>query len=290
VDVVDLYLYGGFAAGWLVGRWRPSRSPWVGRATIGAVLVLLGLLGASFRAIAPAALEGVLPWAVAFAVAVLAATAAVFVGLRALRTPRLEEEDAAPAPAPERIPTSALLIVALLLGYALGRAVALPTASLIPVALTALLVLVGYGIELSLASVRRAWVPLGSAVLGVVVAAGAFAAIGRLSPVAVWATGLGFGWYSLTGPLVAARLGAGLGLFAFLTNFVREGLTMLLAPYVGARLRGEGLAALGGATAMDTTLYFVVRYGDRRAGALAVASGLTLTVAASLVVPLVLSL
>jgi uncharacterized membrane protein YbjE (DUF340 family) len=40
---------------------------------------------------------------------------------------------------------------------------------------------------------------------------------------------------------------------------------------------------------MDTTLYFVTRYGDRNAGGLALASGLILTVAASLVLPFVLA-
>jgi uncharacterized membrane protein YbjE (DUF340 family) len=58
---------------------------------------------------------------------------------------------------------------------------------------------------------------------------------------------------------------------------------------VGLPLGGEGLSALGGATAMDTTLYFVTRYGDRNAGSLALASGLILTVAASLVLPFVLA-
>jgi uncharacterized membrane protein YbjE (DUF340 family) len=41
---------------------------------------------------------------------------------------------------------------------------------------------------------------------------------------------------------------------------------------------------------MDTTLYFVLRYGDRKAGALAVASGLTLTIAAGLLIPLLLAI
>ena len=288
MDVVDLYLYAGFAVGWLVGRWRPSRSPWVGRATIAAVLVLLALLGASFRSVAPGALAAVLPWAVVFSVLVLAATAAVFLGLRRLEV-RNAESPLAPGPTPSRFPTSGLLIAALVVGYGAGRVIALPTGALIPAALTGLLALVGYSIELNLASLRRAWVPLVSAIAGVVLAASVFGAVARIPAVAVWATAFGFGWYSLAGPLVAARLGASLGLFAFSTNFVREGLTMVLAPYLGPRLRGEGLAALGGATAMDTTLYFVLRYGDRRAGALAVASGLTLTVAASLVVPLILA-
>ena len=48
---------------------------------------------------------------------------------------------------------------------------------------------------------------------------------------------------------------------------------MVLAPWAGDRLKGEGLTALGGATAMDTTLYFITRYGDREAGSLALTSG-----------------
>src|SRR5208282_2778243 len=113
--------------------------------------------------------------------------------------------------------------------------------------------------------------------------------VGTAAPVA-FATTFAFGWYTLAGPLVGARAGAALGLLAFLTNFLREDLTMLLSPVIGPRMRGEGLAALGGATSMDTTLYFVTRYGDRDAGSLALASGLILTVVASLVVPAVLAL
>jgi uncharacterized membrane protein YbjE (DUF340 family) len=290
VAVVDVYLYAGFAAGWLLGRWRPSHSPWVARATLASVVVLLGLLGASFRAIDPQVLAAVLPGAVVFAVVLLGATAGIFLALRRAGPGDREPENGAPVAPRERVPTSGLLLVALFLGYGAGRLVALPTGLLIPAALTVLLALVGYGIELRLSSMRRAWLPITSAVSGAVAAALAMELLARVPGQAAFATALGFGWYSLAGPLVAARLGASLGLLAFLANFVREGLTMLLAPYVGPRLRGEGLAALGGATAMDTTLYFVVRFGDRRAGTLAVASGLTLTVAASLIVPLVLAL
>ena len=287
--VVDLYLYAGFLAGWLLGRWRPPRGAWAAHATFGSVVALLALLGASFRDIAPAALAGVLPLAVLFAAAVLAATGVFYVLLRGgapgSRTVR-EGGDARQG----RLPTSLLLLVALVSGYGVGRAVVVPTSILIPVALLVLLALVGYGVELSIPSVRRAWLPIASAVAGAAVVATLGILLARVPADASFATALGFGWYSLVGPLVAARLGATLGLFAFLANFVREGLTMLLAPYLGPRLGGEGLAALGGATSMDTTLYFVVRYGDRRAATLSVASGLTLTVAASLVVPLVLAL
>ncbi len=290
MNVSDLYLYVGLAGGWLVGRRWPARGPWVGRASLVAVIVLVALLGASFRDLATATLTEVLPSAILFTGAIVGATAAFYLVLRRA----VQGPPAPPASAEggtsERVPTSALLVVSLFAGYGLGRAVALPTGVLLPVALTVLLALVGYGINLDLSSARRAWVPIASAALGAVVAAAAASLVLRAEGTAAFATALGFGWYSLTGPLVAARLGAAVGLFAFLVNFLREGLTMVLAPYLGPRWRGEGLTALGGATSMDTTLYFVVRYGDPRSGALAVASGLTLTIAASLLVPLILAL
>jgi uncharacterized membrane protein YbjE (DUF340 family) len=183
-----------------------------------------------------------------------------------------------------------VLLLALLVGALAGRVVSVPSAELIPWALYALLALVAFGLDLHWAPLKRAWVPLLAAVLGALVAATVFVLLTPLGRPSVLATALAFGWYSLAAPLVAARAGATLGLFAFLANFLRESLTILLAPRLGPSLRGEGLASLGGATAMDTTLYFVVRYGDPDAGSLALVSGLVLTAAASLVVPLVLSL
>ena len=188
MDVVDLYLYAGFAAGWLVGRWRPSRSPWVARSTIASVVALLALLGASFRSIAARQLADVLPGAVVFAAAILAATAGVYLVLRrAAPVGRDALAEAAVAPR-DRFPTSGLLLVALLLGYAAGRTVVVPTSLLIPAALVVLLGLVGYGIELSLASVRRAWLPIASALGGAVLVALAAELVARLPGEAAFAT------------------------------------------------------------------------------------------------------
>ena len=288
--VDDLYLYAAFAVGWLIGRRWPSRHPWLARATLGSVGVLLFLLGASFRAIAPAAIEQVFPLAAAFAATALVVTAGLSVALRRRRS----VASAPPTPPSVRtrvgFPSSLLLVLALFVGYGVGRAVALPTATLLTIALAALLALVGYGVDLSLASVRHAWSPLLAATLGSLVTATFFTVLAGLDPQASFATGLGFGWYSLAGPLVAARLGATLGLFAFVANLLRELSVMLLAPYLGPRLGGEGLAAMGGATSMDTNLYFITRYGEEGSAALALATGLTLTLAASLLVPAVLAL
>jgi len=136
----------------------------------------------------------------------------------------------------------------------------------------------------------RLWLPIAAAVGAALVSAFLFAVVAHQSLAVSLATSLAFGWYTLAGPLVAARAGAVLGLLAFLTNFLRENLTMLLSPYVGRRLRGAGLAALGGATSMDTTLYFVTRFGEAEAASLSLASGLLLTLAASLILPAVLAL
>ena len=284
----DPWLYIAFAVGFVAGRLAPSRSPWVPRATLVTVVVLVGLLGASLDAVPWTSLVATVPVAVAFVLVILGLTTAVYLALARLRPAPVS---AVPAPGhDERLPLSLVLLASLLVGLGVGRLVAVPAEAAIPWVLYALLALVGFGIPLRLAGLRGVWVPLTAAVAGAVAAAAIFAVVDHLALGAALATSLAFGFYSLAGPLVAARAGAVLGLLAFLTNFLREDLTMILSPYVGRRLRGEGLAAWGGATSMDTTLYFVTRYGDAEAGSLALASGLVLTIAASLVLPAVLSL
>lgn len=285
---LELYLYAALAAGYLAGRLRPVPGPWVPRATFGAVVLLVGFLGASFRGLSGAVLLTVLPEALGFAALVLVATGAIALALT--HRARAPSNPGVPVEGRRRVPASVYLLGALVGGFGAGTAVALPTGTLVPIALAGLLALVGFSLELRWDALTRAWVPITAAVGGAGVAALAFAGAARVGLVPSFAVAVGFGWYSLTGPLVGARFGAALGLLAFLANFCRESLTMILAPLIGRRLRGEGLAALGGATSMDTTLYFVVRHGDARAGSLALASGLALTVAASVLVPLVLAL
>jgi uncharacterized membrane protein YbjE (DUF340 family) len=284
----DPWLYVAFALGFAAGRLVPVRSPWVGRATIGTVVLLVGLLGASLDTVAWTALAATIPVAVALAVGLLGLTAGIYLALARWHP----EPPSAPAAAPprERWPLSLVLLGSLLVGFAVGRFVTVPSSSAIPGVLYALLALIGFDIHLELSALRGVWRPLTAAVAAALVAGVAFSFASRLPIGTSLATTLAFGFYSLAGPLVAARVGAVLGLLAFLTNFLREDLTMLLSPYVGRRLRGGGVAALGGATSMDTTLYFVTRYGDPEAGSLALANGLVLTIAASLVLPAVLSL
>ncbi len=283
----DPFLYVAFAAGCLVGwRWRPT-SPWIPRATVATVVVLVFLLGASLTDVSPSMLAPSVALAIGFAALILACTVAVY----AVLPHRTIVATSNPVPqVPERIPLSVALIVALFAGYGLGVVVPIPAAAAIPYALYALLALVGLTLRLQWDLLRRVWVPLLAAIAGALVAGLIYAVTTGTTAAASLAISVGFGWYTLDGPLVSARLGAALGLIAFLANFLRENLTMVLAPLIGRRVKGEGLAAMGGATAMDTTLYFVVRYGEPEAGSLALASGLILTVAASLLVPLFLLL
>lgn len=283
----DPFLYVAFALGLVAGRLIHRRSRWVPRALILTVIVLVGLLGASLNDVAIGSLAVTVPVALGFALLILGLTA-----LASLLLARLRPTRAAPTPsaeARERFPLSLILVGAVLVGYGIGHVVSVPTGVTIEWALYALLALVAFDLPLNWTGLRSVWVPLTAATAGALVAGALFAFLsGTALPVAM-GTSLAFGWYTLAGPLVLARAGALLGLLAFLTNFLRENLTMVLSPVVGRRLRGEGLAALGGATAMDTTLYFVTRYGDWDAGSLALASGLILTVSASLIVPLVLA-
>jgi uncharacterized membrane protein YbjE (DUF340 family) len=284
----DPFLYVAFAAGYLVGRVVRPRSVWVPRATLATVGVLVALLGASLDSVPSGTLLAEIPLALGFVAAILGLTIGVYAALRGMRAP---SAPGGTTPRAARRPDISLsLLAALLLGFAIGRWVPVPAAAAIPYVLYVLLALVGFDIVLTRAGLRGVWVPLSSAVAGALGAAALLIAVAGVPAIAGLSTSLGFGFYSLAGPLVAARLGSALGLLAFLTNFLREQLTMLLAPYLGPRLRGAGLAALGGATAMDTTLYFVTRYGDEEAGSLSLATGIVLTIAASVLLPALLAL
>ncbi|HYA58265.1 MAG TPA: LysO family transporter [Thermoplasmata archaeon] len=284
---IDLFLYVAFAIGLVAGRLVRVPGPWIPRATLVTIVVLVGLLGASLAGIPAQTLLTAIPLGLLFALLILGATTVAVLLLRRAVPPR-------EAPRPglarrERLPLSLVLLASLLVGYALGRLVSFPAVALIPYALYALLALVAFGLRLELRILRRVWIPLVAAVAGALVAAGAYAAVTGMAPLLALSSSLAFGWYTLAGPLVAARAGAAIGLVAFLANFLRENFTMLSSPVLGKSVGGEGLTALGGATSMDTTLYFVTRYGDADAGSLAIANGFVLTVAAGLLLPALLA-
>jgi uncharacterized membrane protein YbjE (DUF340 family) len=283
---VDVLLYVSLGAGFLAGRVLPHRPSVTGPATIATIFVLVGLLGASLGPVSPDRLASTVPLAALLIGTILGFTVLIAYVLRRPSPPRPR--------GPRRIGNgwslSPALLATLLTGYAVARGTGWSYDPGIEYALYAMLVLVAFDLRWSSVGLRRLWVPLTASIGGALAAAAIVTVVGLLPGRVAFATGLGLGWYTLTGALVAANAGATFGFLAFLTNFLRENLTMVTSPWAGPVLGGEGMTAMGAATSMDTTLYFIVRHGDSRAGSLAIATGLTLTVAASLLVPLVLAL
>ena len=282
----DPFLYLALGFGLIAGRLITWRSPWVERATFGTIVVLLFLLGATLGSVSPSQILGAIPLAFAFLAMVAGLTLAFVWGLRRPTPSPVPPQDA-------RTRRSRIVLVfaaSVVAGYfTLGR-LSLPWDTPLEWVLYALLFLVAFDLKLSWTELRHLWVPLSSAVGAAVVTGTVMAFVVGVPASVAFATSLGFGWYTLAGPLVAAKAGAALGLVAFLANFLRESLTMVTAPQVGARLGGDGITALGGATSMDTTLYFSERYGGSGAGGVALATGLVLTITAGVVLPVLLSL
>jgi len=282
---IDPLLYVALGSGFLAGRVLPHRPAWTGPATVASIFALLGLLGASLGPVAPGQLASTVPLAVLMVVAILGVTLLVAYGLRG---PAVRPERRAPF-AVAGAGLSVALLATLLAGYAVGHGTGWSYDPGIEYALYVMLALVAFELRWSRHGLRRLWVPLTAAVVGAVAAATAVTVLGLLPARIAFATGLGFGWYTLTGTLVAANAGAAFGFLAFLTNFLRENLTMVSSPWVGPVVGGEGMSAMGGATSMDTTLYFITHFADPEAGGLALATGLVLTVTASIAVPLALA-
>ncbi len=280
--MIDVFVYVAFVAGVVAGHLTDWRSPWVDRATIADIAVLVFFLGVVLSALPGDELLDAIP----LALGLVGLTLAITVGLTFV----LPRRPPAAGHGQRPRPLGVLVVVALVAGYVVGRFVTLPGELALTVALYGLLALVGFNIRLTWASLRTAPTPVLAAILGALIAAPVFSVLTRFPLRAALAATYGFGFYSLAGPLVTTAIGPVAGLVAFLTNFFRENLTMITAPWLGPRVRSEGLTAMGGATTMDTTLYFVTAYGDSDAGSMALANGLILTVLATLAIPLLLTL
>jgi uncharacterized membrane protein YbjE (DUF340 family) len=107
----------------------------------------------------------------------------------------------------------------------------------------------------------------------------------NISPLVSTAVGCGFGWYSLSGILLAPLLGASVGVIAFLSNIFREILTFLGAEAVYRRLGSWPAVAMGGATSMDTTLPLLSSVSAGKLDALAMISGVIHSLAVPVLVP-----
>lgn len=282
----DPALFIALGAGFLVGRLSGWHSPWIGRGAWATVILLVFLLGASLAAVPPGTLVATLPAALALAATLVGATLFGFLLIRPRRTP----VPRATSPRPPRVVPVPLLLGSLAAGYfTLGRLDATPSVA-IEITLYALLFLVALDLTLTRSALRQVGRPLAAAAIGAALATVVSVVVFRIALIPSLATTLAFGWYGLAGPLVGAQLGPTLGLLAFLANFLREDLTMLLARPIGRHFPGGAVAAVGGATSMDTTLAFSVASDPPDGATFGLGTGIVLTILASLIVPGVLAL
>jgi uncharacterized membrane protein YbjE (DUF340 family) len=104
------------------------------------------------------------------------------------------------------------------------------------------------------------------------------------------ALGSGFGWYSLSGVLIANLGDPALGTAAFLSNLLRESLAFVMIPLLRLTGRCESGIGIAGATSMDVTLPVIEdAWGPARIP-LAVAHGVILSFLVPVLVPLFMAL
>jgi uncharacterized membrane protein YbjE (DUF340 family) len=89
----------------------------------------------------------------------------------------------------------------------------------------------------------------------------------------------GYGWYTLSGPMMGELLGEKWGTLGFTANFFRELITIITIPLM-VKLDRYAPVASGGGTTMDTTLGVIVRYCGKDTLILAFSSGLILSIIA----------
>ncbi|MBO8173719.1 MAG: lysine exporter LysO family protein [Thermococcus sp.] len=101
------------------------------------------------------------------------------------------------------------------------------------------------------------------------------------------AVSAGFGWYSLTGPLLA-QYSTVYGVIGFLANLTREILTILFYPIAIKKIPKELAVSMGGATTMDSTLPVLVKFGGSEITIIAFVHGFILTAIAPFLIPLII--
>ena len=107
-----------------------------------------------------------------------------------------------------------------------------------------------------------------------------------LHPLEGAAVASGFGWYSLSGLLIAQSYDTALGTLAFISNVIRELIAIITIPVVARYFGHLSAVAPGGATAMDVTLPIISRNTNAQTTIAAVYSGTVLSLLVPLIVPL----
>lgn len=194
-----------------------------------------------------------------------------------------------------------VILAAVIVGAFLGRAV-LPEAvtrrcaPAVSLGLDVMLFLVGLDLGVQGESIRSMIRDAGARplLLPLAVVAGSlsFGALTALvlpfSPRETAAVAAGMGWYSLA-PSILAPYSLKLSAIAFLSNIIRELLSILLVPFVARRIGYLESVAIAGATAMDTLLPVILKAADRRITVYAFTSGLVCSLLVPVLVPLMIA-
>ncbi|MEG1395742.1 MAG: lysine exporter LysO family protein [Oscillospiraceae bacterium] len=122
--------------------------------------------------------------------------------------------------------------------------------------------------------------------LGAAAIAGIFLPMGVKDAMAAAA---GFGWYSLA-PTLLAPYSLSVSAVAFLSNVMREILSIVLIPVVAHRMGFIEAVALPGAASMDTVLPVVIGSTSERITLYSFTSGVVLSLLVPIIVPFLISL
>ncbi|USG99091.1 lysine exporter LysO family protein [Thermococcus argininiproducens] len=188
------------------------------------------------------------------------------------------------------------VLASLILGITLGKTTTFDFGNLYEIMLYLLIFIIGMDIGKS-KGLREELKKLGRMALLLPMATvigsllGGFLASLLLGIPLKWALGIsaGFGWYSLTGPLLAAYSPI-YGVIGFLANLTREILTIIFYPVVIRKIPREVGIVMGGATTMDTTLPIMAKFGGTEITLLAFVHGFILTAIAPFLIPLILQI
>ncbi len=188
----------------------------------------------------------------------------------------------------------AVVVAGALMSVLLPIAKTLPIAILTDICLKIMLVTVGVGLGFTpLAkltgsfSKRTLLLPVITMIASL--AAGALASLFLVPQVGrSMAVTAGFGWYSLSGILIADMGNAQLGALAFLSNLFRESLALLSIPVLQHWHKSGSAIAAAGATSMDVSLPVLNLYGAAPLIPLAVYHGFFLSLAVPILVPVLM--
>ncbi|HZW83376.1 MAG TPA: lysine exporter LysO family protein [Candidatus Deferrimicrobium sp.] len=104
------------------------------------------------------------------------------------------------------------------------------------------------------------------------------------------AIGAGFGWYSLSGVLLAQIYSVKIGAIAFLSNVFRELIAVMTIPFLAKKIGPLAAVAPGGATTMDTTLPLIAAAAGNHTALIGFVSGLTLSSVVPFLIPILIKL